>query len=586
MEMRKRAVEIAGTVRKQMLCASEVNTRSILHLIVGVGFVFFAANTANSQGKQFVETAGLADSSSGEGWGDETFYEIEMLRLKRWIIENAKKLVDPVLLKEVARLKKEAENFAENEDYLLAVTWLETIWDLLQPEEDLESNDNVTLEYADDIGPGDPTLSDSEKNFTWTREVISGVDLWRHEFHFSLPQVDGFEVTSFNADGGNPFTGFRLSFDYSNHTRRSIQGYSSFKYSRDYLSGEVDLRFVNPIGKDSFWQIENRFSGNAFYRDIDLKYFQNILAMAINLRGLGPISFNVEDEFQIRRYADEAGTYPNYYHNKLKSFLKADLGSGSFVGAGYRNVNRIHPNFDINDYRENRIDFNWLQMLGEETSVSVDNELRFRDYTNVRVDTFFQDYTENYFRGGLRIPFNHNFGTELEGSITKRDYTFFSANSLPDYLLWEVEPEVYLRLGADWRVSAGFVYRNQTHQKLISRLSVVDANIDAARSIIFEDYYAYGPVFTIELLKIDGIVFSLQESFVLQRHPNTQHRNPSILGIYQDRNINSILLFFSWNLSHRWRFSALANIDDERSRRDDDNDSQNTILGLELNYLF
>ncbi|NIR52932.1 hypothetical protein GWO43_30380, partial [candidate division KSB1 bacterium] len=65
-----------------------------------------------------------------------------------------------------------------------------------------------------------------------------------------------------------------------------------------------------------------------------------------------------------------------------------------------------------------------------------------------------------------------------------------------------------------------------------------------------------------------------------------ENQNVDLIGIYQDRNINSIMLFLTWNVSRRWRFSVFANMDDERSQREDNLDSQNTVVGLEVNYLF
>ncbi|MFQ5753898.1 MAG: hypothetical protein ACE5HI_18070, partial [bacterium] len=107
-----------------------------------VGLILFCVinKSVLSQEKKYDETISFSDSLSEDNWSDETYYGIEMLRLQRWIRENTQKLSDPVLLKEIVRLKKEAENFAENEDFTMAVFWLETIWDLLQPDEEFISN--------------------------------------------------------------------------------------------------------------------------------------------------------------------------------------------------------------------------------------------------------------------------------------------------------------------------------------------------------------------------------------------------------------------------------------------------------------
>jgi len=90
----------------------------------------------------------------------------------------------------------------------------------------------------------------------------------------------------------------------------------------------------------------------------------------------------------------------------------------------------------------------------------------------------------------------------------------------------------------------------------------------------------------IELFTAGGFILSLQDAFLFQRYPNSAKTNVDALGIYQDRNINSILLFLSWNITPRWRFTALANMDDERGLKKESNDANNTLLGFELNYIF
>ncbi len=531
----------------------------------------------------------FSDSLSEKSWSDETYYSIEMLRLQRWIKENTHVFSDPILLKEVARLKKEAENFAENNDFTMAVFWLDIIWGLLQPEDKIYlDNDGSESGLTDDmINNMDNTPS---KKFNWTKELSTGVDLWNLKFQMASFPGDTTTLEDIGNEGsGNPYSGLRLSFSYNTNSQKYIQAYTSLKYSRDYLSGEAELRIVNPIANDVIGIFENRIEGNSFYRDNDLKYVQNLSSIELNMRRIGPLRLDVKDEFLLRRYADESSTYPNYLNNSLSGYAKLDIGLGSMISTGFRNIQRIHSQFDINDYQENRIDASWFQSVGKNVRFSFENELRFRNYTNVPFDTTFQDYWENYFRGDIHFPFTSSFGTEIQGSFTKRDYKFTSIKSFPDYTIWEIEPEFYVNLDLEWRISLGFHYSEQSHQKFNPSIAavpdVVQVN-DANQSILFEDYYTVGPTLSIEFFNIKGMMFSLRESFKLQRYPNIQTQNIPSFNLYSDRNINSILLFFTWNISSRWRFTALANMDDDRSRKDDSSDSQNTILGLELNYLF
>ncbi|MFQ5601629.1 MAG: hypothetical protein ACE5HS_00005, partial [bacterium] len=548
------------------------------------GLVLFVAINSRVYGQQkhLDGSLNLTDSLSEDEWGDETYYAIEMLRLKRWIRGNTDKLKDPVLLKEIVRLKKEAENFAAKNDFNMAVIWLETIWALLKPDDDLQIGETSGQPEAFTTA-----VESSGKKFKWSRELSTGVDLWQLKFQIARDQDDTTTLDGLGNQGsGNPYTGIRLTFDYYSNSQSAIQGYTFFKYSRDYLLGEANLRITNPLGDNTQWRFENQFEGNSFYRDGDIKFIQNISTLTFQFKRIGPINIDIEDEFLFRRYDKENQTYPNYFDNTIRGYTRLDIGLGSYFGVDFRNIQRTYPKFQVNDYRENRIDFEWFQSFSEDARFSFEDELRFRDYTKAHLDTTttFQDFFENYFRGEIRLPFSDFLGMDIDGSITKRDYKFINTRSLPDYLLWEIEPKLYFKLGSDWEIRPGFYYSRLKNQPFDNRLA--PNALAASTSIAFEDYYKFGPTLAVEFFQIDGIMFNLQESFLLQRYPNANVRDIESFNLYTDRNINSILLFLTWNISNRWRLTVLANMDDDRSRKDESANSQNTIVGLEVNYIF
>jgi hypothetical protein len=549
----------------------------IFLLTLNLGLLF----SNDSQGQQNLEglTEGDSDSLSEESWSDETYYWIEKLRLDRWLRDNNQELSDSGLLREVVRIKKEAEVFAEKNDFTLAVIWLETIWELIKPETDLIGLEN-------EIDPDNVSVLDSDvtlegpKKFNWSREIVTGVDLWRQQFEFAFVEGD----STFLEGNGNPYTGVRLNFDYGTSYQNSIQGYTFFKYSRDYLSGEADFRLIKPLSSNSTWKLQNRFEGTSFYKDFNLKYLQNASSVEFDFRSLGAFSLEIAEEFILRRYDNENSTYPNYFNNTFTGFVRMATGVSSFIGVGYRNIQRFHPKFQENDYQENRVDFTFFQTLGYGSSFSLENKLSFRNYTNIPADTSFQfDYWEEYLKGTLRVAFSSTFGTEFRAAITKRDYQLMSAIT-PDYLLWEVEPELYFNLSSEWRINLGFFYSKQTHEQLFNRSPFLGS--DAAFSIPFEDYYNYGPIVTIEFFRINGLLFSIRESFLIERYPNSLTRDVQSFNLYSDRNINSIMVFLTWNISSRWQLGVLANMDDDRSQKNVSGDSQNTIVGIEFNYFF
>jgi hypothetical protein len=546
--------------------------RSKSLLILGFLWLFALNGALSGQEPQNPQSIAAIDSITVNE-SEHALYEIERLRFERWVIANTEKLTDPLLLKEIVRLKKEADAFAEKDDFTLALIWMETIWDLLKPDSSQIGGNELSSDLVNDSAGG--LLLEPSSKFRWTKELITGIDVWRQEFQFTFFEGD----SSFLDGSGNPYSGVRAAFEYNPNARQSFQTLAFFKYSRDYLSGDLEIRFRNPLGQNSAWRLENRFEGSSFYRDFDLKYLQNRTTFAFDLRRLGPLSIDLKEEFQLRNYADSGSTYPNYYHNTLSGLAKIHTNLGSYFGAGYRNTARGHPDFKANNYFENRFEFSWYQTLGRELNFSIVNDLYFREYPNAPADTIFQDYRENYFRADVKIPFTAILGAEIEGSIASRDYKNLNVN-FPDNTLWEIEPRLYLKIGRDWQISAGGYYSELNHQKF-----PLASTTDAA-SIMFEDYEMYGPTFTFEFFKINGVMFNIQQSFLWQRYPTSRQRKVTNLAVYSDRQIYSILFFLSWNVSARWRFTALANMDDDRSRQQDSSDSNNTLVGLELNYSF
>ena len=562
----------------------------ILVPVLVVGYVNWPAN-AYSQNATYNLTESFTDTLADENWGEETYYEIEMLRLKRWILKNTKKFSDPVLLKEIARLKKEAENFAKTKDFQMANLWLETIWELLQPDDDA-----VFLPPEDDSyflnGLNDISLKPANK-FNWSRELSTGVDVWhwRQEINLGTIPTDAALLASASVDStilesnGNPFTGVRFRFDYGTGFRNSIQSMVFFKYSRDYVSGEVNAKIDKPIGTKSSWRFENRFQGTSYFRSFGInKFWQNTSLLLFRIQATRLFSFDFGDEFILRRYDhknennNEDESYPDYFNNTFRTATRLNFGFGSFLQAGYRNVRRNHSVSKKKNYLENRISLSLLQATSRSFSLNLENDLRLRDYTNPQPDSIsiYNDFWENNLTGDIRLDFTRRVGTEVRGTITKRDYKIVS-ESLPDYLFWEVEPKFIFNIDQEWRIGFGIYYARQNHQKFYS----------------FADYYKAGPVITLELFQINGILLSLRESFTLERFPNIQTdstinsdtNDSSLINFYSDRNSNSLSLFLTWNVSSRLQLNILANLDDDR-HRDDSGDSQNTLVGLDLNYSF
>gem|GEM_PF-2531734 len=545
-------------------------------LLLSTVFTFHLLPFVAPASAQTLSVVAPSDSLSEGQWSEETYYRIETLRLQRWVRENNDEIDNEIVLQELTQLLKEAKQFADAGDYKMANLWLETVWEMLKPYDisDMTTQTPIGLEN----GLYDVPLN-SPPQFTWSRQVISGLDFWRQEFSFRFLESD----STFLQRNGNPYSGIRLTLDYGGQGHTRFNGFTSFKYSRDYLTAEVDFKFSGIFGKNTRWRLENRTEGTSFYRDFDLRYFQNRSTARLEHR-LGPVTFEAQDDFMLRTYTNSDSAYPNYWNNSFMASSKFELTTGSLLTLGYRNVVRRHPDLPLNDYLENRAEVSLFQSVGQWFNLHIDDELRFRNYENVPKDHFFQDFWENYFTAEMQVGFTSGFGSQVNGGFTTREYQFISANSLPDFNNWEIEPQLYLKLGSNWKVAGGFHYEKETHQQFLGRVS--DLAAESVLSIQFEDFYAAGPVVTIDFLNLNGLLFSLRESYLFRRYPNSRTSDVDAFNLYSDRNINSVLLFLTWNMTPRWQLNILANIDDDRSRKDSSGDSQNTLLGFELGYAF
>lgn len=551
------------------------------HLLMALNVVFGLVHPTVTLGQDhyFAWTDSLADTNSEESWDDETYYQVQLLRLQRWLREEAQDFSDPVVLQEIVRLKKEAEQFAVQQDYESATIWLETIWQLIEQSPDsIPAEDEIDADYLESLDSGE-ILNDSN-NFTWSKQIVTGVDFWRQQLELAFLETD----STFDEGNGNPYTGIRFNFDYTSNYKNSVQGAAFLKYSRDYLSGEATFRLVKPLLANSSWQFENRFEGTSFYRDSNLRYLQNNSTLGFEFSKLGPFALEFEDDFILRHYAKEDSIYPNYFDNTVGGTVKFGLASTSFVGVGYQNILRFHPTFAENDYDENRIDFNYFQDLGGGSSLSLENQLKFRSYLHIPLDPSFQfDYKEEYLRMTLRAALASSFGTVIKGSFTNRNYELVNT-TIPDYLLWEVEPEIYFNVNPEWKISLGIYYSQLNNDKNFGAIATDVVSI--VQSISFEDYRTFGPTFTVELFKINGLMLSVRDSFLMERHPNARVSDIDRFNLYSDRNINSVLLFLNWTVSRQWELNILGNLDNDHSLKDNFGNTQNTIVSFEVTYSF
>lgn len=514
-------------------------------------------------------------------------YEINRFRLLRWARAHQDTSAREFLA-QTLDLITAADGFARQQDYLTAQLILETALDLTG------LRGNETLLPAPAINP--ILAPNPSSKFEWRREVLFGVDLWRQEY----------ELGAFSADtmfsDGNPFAGVRLSLNHNPATQfnppkstaqtenraLNIDAYALLKSSRDYFSGEVEFNARQSLGRGSYWRLQNRLEGTSYHRDFDLQYWQN-LTSALAVAELNKnFRLEVADELRWRRYRAQNDFYPNYIQNRAGFGVVFNPAYTTRVDSRYSYTVQAHDLCPSHDYWEHRVEVAVAQNSSANSSVRLENIWRSRIYPNQTANddcrnSYQKTYQEEYARADLRLGLIEALALRIDGDFVLRQYATPS-DTIPDFLGVTANPQLQFNLSPSFQIRAGYQYALRVYENdIVQTTRSAPANFS-----FYEDYYSHGFTFGLDLIRSDGLLFSVNENFEMRTYPNSTPGNTSDLGLYSytDRNINSLLLFFSWNFRPRWQANVLANFDNDHSRVDDQSDSRNTLFAIDLGYSF
>jgi hypothetical protein len=537
----------------------------------------------------------LPDSTALKS-AETSTYEIDRFRLLRWVRAHQDSSGRDFLA-QTLDLIAEADGFARRQDYLTAQLILDTALELTGLR--METT-GATKSSAPQIEPAPEPRSNSE----WRREVLFGVDLWRQEY----------ELGAFSADtmfsDGNPFVGVRLSLNHNPAAKLNLQkppfsappaltenralnldAYALLKSSRDYFSGEIELNARQSLGRGSYWRIQNRLEATSYHRDFDLQYWQNFTSALAVAELNKNFRFEVADEFRWRRYREQNDFYPNYIQNRAGFGVAFNPAYTTRLDSRYSYTVQAHDLCPSHDYLEHRIEAAVFQNSSANSSVLLENIWRSRIYPNQTANdgcrnSYQKTYQEEYARADLRLGLVEALALRIDGDFVLRQYETPS-DSIPDFLGATANPQLQLSLSPSFQIRAGYLYALRVYENDIIQQKN-RAAAPATNFSFYEDYYSHGFTLGLDLVRTDGLLFSINENFEMRTYPNSTASNTSDLGLYSytDRNINSLLLFFSWNFLPRWQANVLANFDNDHSRVDDQSDSRNTLFAIDLGYSF
>jgi hypothetical protein len=536
----------------------------------------------------------ITPDSSAMQWGESSMYEIDLFRLLRWVRAHQDTSAKDFLV-QTLDLITEADGFARQRDFSTARLILDIALEVthLRP-----AVAEVAPSRADTSQEAAPRSS-----LQWRREVLFGVDLWRQQYEFGLAATD----TLFS--DGNPFVGLRLSLNHHptfdinlpkpklsvfgaapENRALTFEASALLKSSRDYLSGELEFNARQPLGGGSYWRLQNRLEGASYRRDFDLQYWQNITSALAVAEASKNFRFEVADEFRWRRYRAQNDFYPNYIQNRAAVGVVFNPGYTTRLESRYNYIVQAHDLCPSHDYLEHRVESTVYQNSAAHSSIALENIWRYRIYPNntagdTCLNAYQKTYQEEYARADLRLGLIDALTLRLDGDFVLRQYETPS-DSVPDFLGVTVNPQLQFNFSAAFQIRAGYLYALRLYENNIIQPQRAAAAGNA--SLPFdEDYYSHGFTIGIDLIRTDGLIFSVSENFEMRSYPNSTALKSSDWGLYYtDRNLNSLLLFFSWNFHPRWQANALANFDNDHSRVEDRSDSRTTLFSIDLGYSF
>ncbi len=504
-----------------------------------------------------------SDSLQTTQSAEETLlYEIKFARIQRLVNDSVKQGTEASLPREILDLISEAKGYARQGDYLLANDFLED-----------------ALDYIEQATPSPTTTAQSAvsaktaSGSLWSYQAFMGSDLWQQKFGLVLADKD----SAIYESQGNPFFGFRLLMDNSAGSERQTQAELEAKTSHDYNSGQILFNHQQQLGRPFRLMLENRLEGTAYKRNSALRYVDDRLHLGMLYTIAAQQSLEVGEEIQLRSYQKESDYFNSFLQNQVGAKLNLTPFARGMTTLSYDYRARHHRAKPSMDYQEQLLGLEvWPSMIGK-TSLYARLQSHHRSYRAGYVDSLFTNgFTEIYGETNLRYSLSRRFAFRLEADLESRTYKHYAV-ALPNYLEWMLEPSLTANVSLPWSIKLGYRLRSR-HHSFSTETATETANL--------EDYYSHGPVCTVDVFAAGGFLATLSHSFEFRRFPNAPYEDGAGLSLYSNRNIHSLFLFLTWNLSEHWELSGMGNLDYDDDRNLQGSDSRTNLFNIELSYKF
>lgn len=514
----------------------------------------------------------IQQDSIGLNWENQELeselFEINSLKLDRLLWSHKELQADSVFALQMDEIKSRALRLTQDVKYDEANLLLESAIDMIS---------SISDQY--DIAPDipEPHIPKPDDDFAVppvqrTREITIGSDLWKQEFEMAVMETDSLLIE----DVVNPFAQLKLGFDW-NRRQWDASFDGLVKNSRDYIATDFDVRFDRHINEFAHYQIKNRFENTHYRREIDLTYWQNQITAGAEMDGPGLFSMEAENEFLVRKNTPQSSYNSDYQQYQFRAKGNFDGGSKISLYADYFFENRWHQHYTEKDYLEHQIGINYFGLLSLKLNVSANALYSYRNYRSAISDTsYYIDYEEVQNQWNVLYRLSSAFSFRLTSNFEYRHHALTTLYTL-NYSEVALEPAIVFNFNNYSSLEFGYVYTNRNYEQA-PQSDVVSA--------LDEDYFSHGISISIDIFRFDRFMVNVTDIYSIKRYPNSAANDVDHFTLYTDRNINSLIGFFSWNVSKMWMLNVFANFDEDKDPYQNHSNTRSTMLGLELTCNF
>jgi len=497
-------------------------------------------------------------------WSDEELerelYEINLTNFKRFLSRID---FDSTLTIQVSRYSTEFIQLAKSGNYSSANVILESLLTALQER-------SFVFPEEDDLTGIDDDEPQVTSNFQWLNAITIGSDSWKQQFDLSIPENDSTIIE----ENYNPSLQFQLGFRYD-QINYHLKMNGHYKSSRDYDNGMLSFDYARKLSDKFHVNFTDQFDHTSYKEEIDLTYWQNGVSADFQVKSLGPCSVDLSGEFLVRKNQPESSGYSDFYQSQVRLNNRYRNGTNILLGADYQWENKWYPVYLEKDYQEHQLGVNGFSLIGWRLNLYGYLTYRIRDYTSAFNDTtFYNDYNELAATVNSTYRLSNLISVRLDAVHEHRRYGHMNAVTT-DYFENKIEPSLVFYFKESWEFRLGYIFDSRNYSDMKSNDNLIE-----------EDYYSHGISLSVDLLQLNRFILSLNDTYTYKRYPNSAANEIESFNLYTDRNTNSIMLLFSWNVTQHLELGILANYDTDKDPYEEHSDTQSTLFSIELSYLF